>query len=173
MPEVLAARRERAVPAPARLVRLVIKVEGRPAPQGSKDLGSAGQLLEQSPYLPAWRRAVVIGTRRAYLLAGIPRERLPLFPAGVPVEIERCVFIVRHDQCRAEGTDEPIGKPDIDKLLRATLDALGGAQKESARLFADDSQVASIDGLRKARPLPGIDGYDRPGALIIVRSRES
>lgn len=154
-------------------MRLIIRVGGRPAPQGSKDLGSAGQLLEQSPYLPAWRQAVKVGTYRAYQAAGIRHERLPLFPRGVPVELERCVFIVRADQCRAAGTDEPTGEPDIDKLLRATLDALGGARKGTARLFADDSQVVAIDGLRKVRPLPGVDGYDRSGALIIVRSREN
>jgi Holliday junction resolvase RusA-like endonuclease len=154
-------------------VRLIIRVKGRPAPQGSKDLGSAGQLLEQSPYLPAWRQAVKVGAYRAYQSANIRHEQLPLFPRGEPVELERCVFIMQPDQCRAAGTDEPTGEPDVDKLLRATLDALGGAKKGSARLFADDSQVVVIDGLRKVRPLPGVDGYDRPGALIIVRSRES
>ena len=152
-------------------MRLVIRVDGRPAPQGSTERGPAGQLLESSPYLPAWRQAVRIATFRAYALAGIAPDRLPLFPRGRPVYFERCVFLVRDDQCRAEGTDEPTGDPDVDKLLRATLDALGGAKnfKRSAKLFADDSQVVAMDGLRKARPLLGVDGYDRPGALIIVR----
>ena len=40
---------------------LRVTVAGRPAPQGSKRLGGAGQLREQSAYLPAWRleRALV------------------------------------------------------------------------------------------------------------------
>ena|SRR5688572_2003426 len=128
-------------------------------------------MLESSAYLPAWRQAVRVATFRAYALAGIAPDRLPLFPAGSPVHFERLVFLLHDAQCRAAGTDEPLGEPDVDKLLRGTLDALGGAKdpKRSARLFADDSQVVAIDGLRKARPLPGVDGYDRPGALIIVR----
>ena len=149
---------------------LIISVKGRPAPQGSKDLGSAGQLLESSPYLPAWRQAVKVGAYRAYQAAGIRHSELPLFPPGKPVTFERIVFLVEPTQCRAAGTDEPIGEPDVDKLLRATLDALGGARgkQATARLFADDSQVTATGQLRKARPVPGVALYDRPGALIIV-----
>jgi crossover junction endodeoxyribonuclease RusA len=145
-------------------VRLIIYVYGRPAPQGSKDLGGAGQLLEQSPYLPAWRQAVKRGAYEAYKAAGIPRTSLPIFPAGTPVFIEQCTFYVADEQCRAEGTDEPLGPPDIDKLLRATLDPLGGAKRGSARLFADDAQVKKIYELGKERPAPG----GPTGAMIIV-----
>lgn len=148
-------------------MRLTIYVYGRPAPQGSKQSGGAGQLLEQSAYLPAWRQAVKVGAYRAMSDAGIAPRQLPLFGAGVPVYVERCTFYVEPDQCRAVGTDDPIGTPDVDKLLRATLDALGGA-KRMARVFADDSQVVGIEGLGKQRPAPG-----RPtGAFIIVSDRK-
>lgn len=102
---------------------------------------------------------------QAYLDAGIRPEQLPLFPAGVPVIVEQMIFYVGPDQCRAAGTDEPVGKPDIDKLLRATLDALGGARnpRKHARLFADDSQVRRIRDLGKERTPNGL-----PGAYIIV-----
>lgn len=146
-------------------MRLTIYVYGRPAPQGSKEAGTGGALLESSPYLPAWRQAVKRGAFEAYAAAGIDPAALPLIPAGTPVIIERCEFYVTDEQCRAEGTDEPIGKPDIDKLLRSTLDALGGAEgKRSARLFADDSQVKRIRDLAKERAMPG----GPTGALIIV-----
>jgi crossover junction endodeoxyribonuclease RusA len=145
-------------------VRLTIYVFGRPAPQGSKQLGGAGQLLEQSAYLPAWRQAVKVAAYKAYQAADIRHTSLPLFAAGTPVVVESCVFYVTDEQCRADGTDLPLGTPDIDKLLRATLDALGGQQRGSARLFADDSQVVRIRDLAKERPAPG-----RPtGAMIIV-----
>lgn len=148
-------------------MRLTIYVYGRPAPQGSKDFGSAGQLLEQSPYLPAWRQAVKVATYTAYQSAGIRHTELPLIPWPDPVTIERCTFYVHDAQCRAADTDEPTGAPDVDKLLRATLDALGGARQGTARLFADDSQVTRITELSKQRPAPG-----RPsGALIIVSDR--
>jgi len=145
-------------------VRLIIPVVGRPAPQGSKQLGGAGQLLEQSAYLPAWRVAVKVGAYKAYQAADIRHTSLPVFPAGTPVVIEQCTFYLADEQCRADGTDLPLGTPDIDKLLRATLDALGGQKNGSARLFADDAQVVRIRELAKERPAPG-----RPtGAMIIV-----
>jgi Holliday junction resolvase RusA-like endonuclease len=132
-------------------VRLTIIVHGRPAPQGSKELGSAGQLRESSAYLAAWRQQVIIGAYEAYRTHGIQPASLPLFPAGVPVTVEELTFWMAKDQCRAIGTEEPIGKPDIDKLLRSTLDALGGAAGRNARLFADDSQIVDICNLRKRR----------------------
>lgn len=145
-------------------MRLIIYVYGRPAPQGSKDLGSAGQLLEQSPYLPAWRTAVKRGAYEAFKTARVDPGALPLFPAGAVVVVEQCTFYVTDEQCRAEGTDEPIGPPDVDKLLRSTLDALGGAKRGGARVFADDAQVKKVRELSKERPEAG-----RPtGAMIII-----
>lgn len=143
-------------------MRLSIAAIGRPAPQGSKQLGGAGQLLEQSAYLPAWRQAVKIAAYETYQARGIDPSTLPIFAAGVPVIVESCTFFVGPEQCRAEGTAEPVGTPDIDKLLRAVLDALGGQQKGSARVFADDSQVVEIKGLRKVR------ATSQTGALIII-----
>jgi Holliday junction resolvase RusA-like endonuclease len=138
---------------------------GRPAPQGSKKQGGAGQLLEQSAFLPAWRAAVKIGTYKAYAAAGIVTGMLPVFEFNVPVHVEQCTFLLDPLQARADGTDAPVGPPDVDKLLRATLDALGGARRErTARLFEDDSQVVRISNLSKQRPRLG----DSPGAIIIV-----
>jgi Holliday junction resolvase RusA-like endonuclease len=146
-------------------VRLHIRVTGRPAPQGSKDIGAAGQLLESSAYLPAWRAAVKIGAYKAYAAAGIVTGELPVFTRERPVVIEQLTFLLETVQCRADGSELPIGKPDIDKLLRSTLDALGGARRErTARLFEDDSQVVRIERLSKQRPRLG----DRPGAIIII-----
>lgn len=148
-------------------MRLTITVKGRPAPQGSKRTGTGGALLEQSSYLPAWKAAVKIGAWTALAEAGIQPEALPLFPTGRPVIIERCTFYLAEDQCRAAGTLHPVGTPDIDKLLRGLLDALGGGRRDTARLFADDSQVVMINGLSKQYAA-------RPGAIIVVSDgRES
>lgn len=149
-------------------MRLTIIVHGRPAPQGSHDLGSAGQFLDSSPYLAAWRAAVKAATYHAYAAAGIKPEQLPLFGKGVPVYVEQMTFYVQGDQCRYPDTDEPIGKPDVDKFLRATLDALGGARnpKHHARLFADDSQVKKVCEVGKERSRSGL-----AGAYIVVSDR--
>lgn len=148
-------------------MRLLIRVFGRPAPQGSKRAGAApGSMIEQSPYLPAWRAAVKRWAYEAYKQAGIRPGELPLFPAGRAVEIEVCTFhVIRGVQCGAAGSDLPIGEPDIDKLLRATLDPLGGMKRDSARLFADDAQVTAVRSLTKVWAVPGIT---EPGATIIV-----
>lgn len=147
-------------------MRLSITVVGRPAPQGSHDLGSAGQFLDSSPYLAAWRQAVKIAAWRSCSQIGVMPSALPAFAADVPVIFERITFYLAPEQCRAAGTDAPIGKPDVDKLLRATLDALGGAHdpKQHARLYVDDSQVVEVRHLSKERAPAG----SRPGALIIV-----
>lgn len=145
-------------------MRLAITAYGRPAPQGSHGLGGAGQFLDASPYLAAWRLAVKVGAYKAYQAAAVPFTSLPLFSAGTPVTVEQCTFYLDDEQCRAAGTEEPVGDPDIDKLLRATLDALGGAKQGSARLFADDAQVVRINNLSKIRAFPG----SPRGALIIV-----
>jgi len=151
-------------------VRLLISVSGRPAPQGSKRGGSApGTMIEQSVYLPAWRRAVMLGALEAYREAGITPDQLPIFPRSQGVAFEVITFrVIRGEQCGAAGSDLPAGAPDIDKLLRSTLDALGGANKgeKNARLFADDSQVLGIRCLQKvwATEANGLG----PGATIIV-----
>lgn len=144
-------------------MRLHIRVTGRPAPQGSKKLGGAGQLLEESAYLPAWKAAVKIGCYKAYAAAGLTGDQIPLFTRTMPVHIEQLTFLVDSVQCRADGTELPLGTPDVDKLLRATLDALGGGRRDTARLFEDDSQIVRISDMSKQRPV-GV----RPGAIIIV-----
>jgi hypothetical protein len=143
---------------------LPIRVHGRPAPQGSKEQGGSGQLLESSIYLPAWRQAVKIAAFEAYRAHGIGPERLPLLPRARVVVIERCWFFVLPEQCRAEDTDEPLGPPDLDKLLRATLDPLGGGRGKTARLYADDSQVKGVRDLWKYRAT----AESPPGAVILI-----
>ncbi len=146
---------------------LTIRAVGRPAPQGSKELGSAGQLLESSPYLDAWRQCVRIGAFRAYAAASIDPLELPVFAAGRPVVIERVTFYLARGQQGGPADGEyPVGDPDVDKLLRSTLDALGGRKDKAktARLFADDAQVVKIKELGKEwAPTP-----EAAGVLIIV-----
>lgn len=143
-------------------MKLTIDVKGRPAPQGSHGLGGAGQFLDASPYLPAWRAAVRIAAWRACSMAGVagvPSGPL-VWAAGVPVVIELCTFYVE---------TEPTSKPDIDKLLRATLDALGGARDGGARLYADDSQVVEIHHVAKLRARGA--GNRAPGATIVISGK--
>jgi hypothetical protein len=147
-------------------VQIAIRIHGRPAPQGSKDVGRRGQTIEQSIYLPAWLAAIKRDVFTAYRDRGLSPTALPFFAAGTGVVIEALTFFVDTAQCRATGTDLPIETPDIDKLLRSTLDGLGGNRKGNARLYADDAQVIKINNLSKQRG-------ESPGAFIVAREWES
>jgi hypothetical protein len=129
-------------------------VEGRPAPQGSKHRGAAGQLREASHYLAAWRNAVKIATYRAYDLAGVTPDQLPLL---------RDAVVVEHLAFRLGGDTRADGPPDLDKLTRATFDAL-----TDARLWEDDARVVEVRRLSKRRPASG----EVPGADIIICTLE-
>lgn len=129
---------------------LIVSVDGRPAPQGSKRLGEHGQMLEQSPYLRAWRAAVKRAAYRAYLDRDLTRDDLPLFRGPVEVTV-----LFRLDPGRRVDA-----APDLDKLLRSTWDAL-----TEARAWEDDGRVTSvIAGKRHAS-----DG-EATGADIVIEA---
>lgn len=144
------------------MTTLAVRAFGRPAPQGSHELGANGHVMHSSNYLAGWRRQVEIAALTAYRDAGVAPGSLPVFRHGVPVYVHELTLIVTDEQCRAAGTDEPVGRPDVDKLLRATIDGLG-----DARMFLDDSQITKIYELSKVRPWA-----DEPSGAIIVISDE-
>lgn len=144
------------------MTTLAIRAIGRPAPQGSHEVGANGHVMHSSQYLAAWRRQVAIATLTAVKAAGYAPGSLPLFGPRSAVYVHELVLIVQDDQCRAAGTDEPTGRPDVDKLLRATIDGLG-----DAHLFADDSQIVKIHELSKVRP----ELDELTGAVIVISDR--
>lgn len=111
-----------------------ISVNGRPAPQGSKRRGAAGQMREQSVYLPAWRAAVGVATYRRYQALGIRPEDLPLFSGAV--EFGATFWM--------PGDHRVDGPPDLDKLVRAVWDAL-----TTSRVWEDDCRVTEVLWLSK------------------------
>lgn len=141
------------------MTTLHIRAVGRPAPQGSHDVGANGHVMHSSNYLAAWRRQVQLAALYAVQQAGIGPGQLPVFRHGVPVYVHLLTLLVEDGQCRAAGTDEPVGRPDVDKLLRATVDGLG-----DARVFLDDSQITKIYELSKVRHRAD----ELPGAVIII-----
>lgn len=150
---------------PLDMPRLSIWAPGRPAPKGSHKTGQHGQLLNASPYLAAWsgswsgtgkaRKRVAGAVERAvytrYADMGVKPDELPVFRGMVGVQI---TFML--DESRRID-----GPPDIDKLERATWDAL-----TIARVWEDDARVVS-SAATKMHPVEG-----QTGALIIVWSAE-
>lgn len=132
-----------------------MNVFGRPAPQGSHETGQHGHIMHSSNYLGAWRAAVNRDTRLAYIAAGLTRADMPVIPNPRPVFLS-ITHYVSPDQCRASATDDPTGVPDVDKLVRATIDGLG-----AARVFANDSQVTDLRTSKRR-------GQAASGALIII-----
>lgn len=132
------------------ITELHVSVTGRPAPQGSKRKGSAGQLREQSNYLPAWRAAVKRAVYEQYQALGIPPDDLPLLRGAVELGV---TFWVPRNR-RADGP------PDLDKLIRGLWDAL-----TSARVWEDDSRVVNVLWATKQH-----SDNDCTGADFTVRS---
>lgn len=102
-----------------------IRVIGEPAPQGSKRPIGNGRMIESSKKVKPWRDSVAWATRE--VCGGRP-------PLAVPCGVRILFYLPRPK--KPKFAKYPGTKPDIDKLVRSTLDGLtnGGA-------FADDALV--------------------------------
>jgi Holliday junction resolvase RusA-like endonuclease len=144
------------------------RVNGRPAPQGSKRHVGNGRMVESSKAVDPWREAVRAEVQRITgngsqqaLDTGFP-------PLHDPVSL-RLIFVLARpkghygngrnsDRVKPSAPHRPAGRPDVDKLARAVLDGLtmGGA-------FADDAQVVDLD-VSKHWCEPG----ETPGVVIEI-----
>lgn len=113
-------------------------VRGTPAPQGSHRAfvrGGRAIVTDDSPATRPWRTDVRSAAFEAW--PGPPTDR--------PVVV---VLVFRFDRPKGHSgargllpsaPSEKVTKPDLDKLVRSTLDALTGL------VWRDDSQVVGID----------------------------
>lgn len=139
---------------------LRFRVYGKPAPQGSKRYMGKGVSIESSKALAPWREAVKYAALQAH-----PHSSGVVFAAG-PLLVNVTFHLARpkaHYRTGKHATElrdtAPLyvaRKPDIDKLLRATFDAIS-----DAGLWMDDSQAASVN-CRKVFSL-------NPGAVITIQ----
>ena len=132
-------------------------VVGEPAPQGSKTHVGGGRMVESSKGVKPWRDSV------AYTGAEMARK-YGAFNGPVEVWID---FVLRMPKSRPAATRAAgIGwrptRPDIDKLVRSTLDGL-----QTSGLIADDSNVVALTVVKVERT----EGWT--GALIRVAHTES
>lgn len=144
---------------------LVVVVHGTPAPQGSKRHVGGGRMVEQSPNLGPWRavvtQAAVAARYSTPLWEPDPRAALALnatFTVARPASHWRTG---KHSsELRATAPAEPVSRPDIDKLIRSTMDAL-----VDAGALVDDARVVSVCA-QKAYPAGALDALDSPGAVL-------
>lgn len=142
------------------MTEIVVDVVGIPAPQGSKRHVGRGILVESSKKVGPWREAVVAaltadgaagrridGPVVVRLVFRLPRPSSHFGPRGLRDKARLCL---------------PDKRPDLDKLVRSTLDAL-----TTAAVIADDSRVIRITaGKRYTNP------DEAPGCLVWVSTAE-
>lgn len=138
---------------------MTFTVYGTPAPQGSKRgfVTKRGRvaMVESSKAVKPWREAVAQAVMLYHPLGGRPD---PILCRG-PVEVA-IAFTLKAPKKRQSY---PAVKPDIDKLIRSTLDAL-----TQMGVFEDDARVVKIQAW-KTYP-GGMGSLSVPGAIISVRA---
>jgi crossover junction endodeoxyribonuclease RusA len=144
---------------------LSVWVAGEPAPQGSKRAFGAGRpggkirMVEMSKKVGPWRDAVKAafkarGHRGVVATAtGLP----PGWPLLGPVVV-KLVFVMPRPQAQRKATKPMVERPDLDKLIRSTLDAIG-----MAGVWSDDSQVITVHAHKRRAEI----GEDT-GAMIHI-----
>lgn len=144
---------------------LAVIVQGRPAPQGSKRHVGGGRMVESSAAVGPWRDAVRAATTAAIADHGwTPADE----PTGLSVvyTMARPAGHYRSGRhahlLRDNAPDRPTTRPDLDKLLRSTLDAL-----VDAGALVDDARVVTV-WAAKTYPDGDLDALDSPGAVILL-----
>jgi len=135
-----------------------IRVVGVPSPKGSKRgfLNPKTQqvvVVDNNPKgLKAWARAVEEAARAAMADLGHPP------PLEGPLSLRVVFYLPPPKSLSPKWRWLPTTKPDLDKLERASWDAMSGI------VYRDDSQI--VDGARRK-----LYAHERTaGALIVVRS---
>lgn len=122
------------------MTAVVVQVLGEPIPQGSMRAVARGRIVSDNARLRPWRDSVAWHVRDAMADTA---------PLDGPLEV-RATFVLPRPQSAPKRRWAPHKKPDLDKLLRALLDAatVGGA-------WVDDAQVVAVTA-RKVYSTPAL-----------------
>jgi crossover junction endodeoxyribonuclease RusA len=129
---------------------LQLTVEGNPVPQGSFRHVGNGRIISANPKLNAWRQTIAdqIGLQTP----------VRLIEGSIRVDL---VFTLERPKSVSRGVRErPTVKPDLDKLVRATLDAI--SLERYVQLIKDDSQVTDLHAAKR------YSDHRRPGVTIMI-----
>lgn len=123
--------------------QLTFTVLGDPQPQGSKTLMRSRFIIESNKArLEPWRESIRAAAHAAQL-ATLNEPPAPGWRAlEGPIAIS-LAFTMRTPKTRPRWRHYPDGRPDLDKLIRAVLDAL-----TSIGTWLDDGQVISIVAIK-------------------------
>lgn len=143
---------------------ITITVIGPPQPQGSKKafynrrIGRA-IIVEDNAKNRPWRESV-----KHAALAVMGRDSHLVPAVSGPVEIDVIFTMPRPKKYEKSATALPSARPDIDKLLRSSGDAL-----TDAGVYQDDSNVVVINARKLYAGDRARGAMDIPGAVIVVR----
>jgi crossover junction endodeoxyribonuclease RusA len=148
---------------------LLLRVNSRPTPQGSKralvhkSTGRAVVMESAGERLRDWRADVRHAVEQAMLRTGYETT-------SAPIEVRLLFYLLRpashyrtgrnRHLLRDHAPTHPHVRPDLDKLIRSTLDAIG-----SAGAWRDDCQVVALYVYK----LYAAEG-EMPGAAITIRA---
>ena len=146
----------------------VYAVTGTPAPQGSKRHVGGGRMVEMSQHVGAWRNAVASQVAADRATLGYPMLTGPV----------SAVLIFHLRSPLKPRWPFPAVRPDLDKLVRSTFDALG-----AAGALEDDSRVVWLSAWKVYAPagaptgvwihLEGIDNEDAAPYAAAIRGAAS
>lgn len=124
--------------------QITMTVYGTPAPQGSKRHVGGGIMVESSTKVGPWREAIVSEAIRTDIVG----RKLdgPLF-VGVVFWLARPAGHFGKRGLLPSAPKHPSVKPDIDKLLRSTLDGL-----TQAGVIADDARIVFVEACKRYAP---------------------
>ena len=125
-------------------------IEGNPVPQGSFRHVGNGRIISANPKLNAWRQTIAdqIGLQTP----------VRLIEGSIRVDL---VFTLERPKSVSRGMRaKPTVKPDLDKLVRATLDAI--SLERYVQLIKDDSQVTDLHAAKR------YSDHRRPGVTIMI-----
>lgn len=125
---------------------ILLRVNGQPAPQGSKRHVGNGRMIEASKKVGPWREAV----KEAVSL-------LDLEPLDGPLYIEMKFYLQKPKTVKRAL---PIVPPDLDKLVRGLFDAL-----TIAGVWLDDALVVEIGKTQKLYA----DEENQPGCQVFIK----
>lgn len=104
---------------------LLFRINGQPAPQGSKRHVGNGRMIEASKKVGPWREAV----KEAVSL-------LSFTPFDGPIAIDISFYVQKPKTVKRE---KPTVPPDLDKLVRGLFDAL-----TIANVWMDDALAVEV-----------------------------
>ena len=129
------------------------KVYGAPGPQGSKRHVGKGVMVESSKKVAPWREAV----KWAVIPTGLKAT------PGLPLSLEVTFTLAKPQSAPRNRRTWPMRKPDLDKLIRSTMDAL-----TESGVWEDDARVILITAA-KCFPGEGYQSLSAPGAWIKIQ----